>query len=204
MGCGARKKVGQTRNKPKMPFRISEPVVGSRLSATMAGSADPALGSAAFQTGIGSFPRRRESILGCRAQKNVAETRKKPDKSFRSNKQLPGGGGRLPVLGIPATQGEQLFALARLRATCVSPDSPATTSCLLAVAHWLGHPPPPLFSRKSNPTSPLESAKRCKNEPKTNPKRTQTWPRRAHGAPSPELWRVGDQAPLHPERGKMA
>ena len=53
--------------------------------------------------------------------------------------------------------------------------------CLLA---WV--PPSPPFSGKTNPTSPLESTKRCKNEPKTNPNEPKTkptfegiWPRPA-------------------------
>ena len=45
----------------------------------------------------------------------------------------------------------------------------AGVGCRLAAADCRLAPPPPQFFGKTNPTSPLESIKRCKNEPKTNP-----------------------------------
>ena len=64
-------------------------------------------------------------------------------------------------------------SFAPLREICF-PESrgPLVLGCSL-----LASPPPsPPFFGKTNPTSPLESTKRCKNEPKTNPNE----PNKAH------------------------
>ena len=100
----------------------------------------------------------------------MAEMRNEPEMPFRINKRLLSGGCRLPAHDIPA-KGRNFV---HLRATCFSPDSPAAASWLLPVG--FGTPLPPFFSGKTNPTSLLESIKRCKNEPKTNPNEPKTNP----------------------------
>jgi len=65
--------------------------------------------------------------------------------------------------------------------------------CLLAMPYWLLHLPSPPFSGKTNPTCPLESTKRCKNEPKTNPNEPKTNPTFEGIRPRPT-----------PRRGKIA
>ena len=100
--------------------------------------------------------------------KKLQNSRNEPEMPFRINEQLFGGSRRLAVRDSPAAQGEQLCALVPPRAIYFSLCSPHAAYWLLPNRCWPG-PPSPLFFGKTNPTSPLESTKRCKNAPKTNP-----------------------------------